>query len=75
MSFSDNTRLRQPESITMTSCKWYLLAVLIILYRVHSTAGLGLQGEVKLGVLAEPTGIAEEGVLLVIVDGPAGKPW
>lgn len=48
-----------------------LLPVLFVLDRVHRAAGLGVQHEVEAGVLAEAAGVAQEGVLLVVVDGPA----
>ena len=48
-----------------------LLPVLLRLYRVHGAAGPGRQAVLELGVLAEAAAVAEEGVLLVVVDGPA----
>ena len=55
------------------SQKSYLLPVLLILYRVHSAAWFGRETEVKLGILAESTGITQEWILLIIVDGPEEK--
>lgn len=51
-------------------CAPDLFPVLLILNWIHCAAGLGIQHEVKASVLAEPAGVAEEGVLLVIIDGP-----
>lgn len=48
----------------------YLLPVLFILDGVHRAARLGIQHEVKAGVFAEAAGITQEGVLLVVIDGP-----
>lgn len=47
----------------------HLLPVFFILNGVHRTARLGVQHEVEASVLTEATGIAEEGVLLVVIDG------
>lgn len=59
--------LAQSPSI---SCQAHLLAVLLVLNGVHSTAGLGVEHEVKAGVFTEATGIAQEGILLIVIDGP-----
>lgn len=48
-----------------------LLAVLVVLNRVHRATRSPGQGVIKLGVLAEPTRVTKERVLLVVVDGPA----
>ena len=48
----------------------YLLPVLLVLDGIHSAAGFGVQHEVKAGVFAETTRVAQEGVLLVVIDGP-----
>ena len=47
-----------------------LLSVLLSLNRIHSRARLGLHGDLKLGILAEATGVAQEGILFIIVDCP-----
>lgn len=48
----------------------YLLSVFFILDGIHCAARLGIKHEVKAGVFTEATGIAEEGILFIIVDGP-----
>ena len=48
--------------------KPYLLSVILSLNWIHSTASSSCECVVKFGILAEPTGIAQEWVLLVIVD-------
>ena len=48
----------------------HLLPVFFILDGIYRTAGLGIQHEVEASVFAETTGIAEEGILFVVVDGP-----
>lgn len=48
----------------------YFLPILFILDGIHCAARLGIKHEVKAGIFTEATGIAEEGVLLIIVDGP-----
>ena len=48
-----------------------LLPVLLALDRINRAARLGRQRVLELGVLAEPAGVAQERVLLVVVDGPA----
>jgi hypothetical protein len=47
--------------------RYRLLAVLVVLYRVHSTAWPPSQCVVKLGVLTEPACMAQERVLLIVV--------
>lgn len=47
----------------------HLLPVFFILNGIYCTARLGVQHEVKASVFTEATGIAEEGVLFIIVDG------
>ena len=47
-----------------------LLSVFLGLNGIHSRARLGLHGDLKLGILAEATGVAQEGILLIIVDCP-----
>ena len=51
----------------------HLLSIVLILNRVHSTALFGSQAEVKLGVLAETTRIAQERILLIVVDSSADR--
>ena len=48
----------------------HLLPVFFILDGIYRTAGLGIEHEVEASVFAETTGIAEEGILFVVVDGP-----
>ena len=48
----------------------HLLAVVLALDRVDCATGRRGQGELKLGVLAEAARVAEERVLLVVVDRP-----
>lgn len=48
----------------------HLLAILLVLDGVHGAAGLGVEHEVKASVFTEATGIAQEGILLIIIDGP-----
>lgn len=50
-------------------CFSYLLPVLFILNRIHSTAGFGIQHEVKASIFAKAAGIAQEGVLLIVIYG------
>lgn len=47
----------------------HLLPVFFILNGIHCTARLGIEHEVKASVFAEAAGIAEEGILLVVIDG------
>lgn len=54
------------------SCLSYLFPVFFIFYRIHSTAGSCIQHEVKACIFTETTGIAQEWVLLVIING-SGK--
>lgn len=57
---------------TALSLGWswpHLLPVFFILNGIHRTARLGIQHEVEASVLTEATGIAKEGVLLVVIDG------
>ena len=46
----------------------YLLAIVFTFDGVDSAAGSRSESVVELGVLAEATGVAEEGVFLVVVD-------
>ena len=48
-----------------------LLAIFLILDGLHGAALLGGHDKVKLGVLAVAARIAQKGILLVVVDGPA----
>lgn len=48
----------------------YLLPVFFILDGIHCAARLGIKHEVKASIFTEATSIAEEGILLIIVDGP-----
>lgn len=45
-------------------------SIIFTLDGVDSRARPGLKERVKLGILAKPARVAEEGVLLVVVDGP-----
>jgi hypothetical protein len=47
-----------------------LCSVIFTLNGVDSRARPGLEERVKLGVLAEPARVAEEGIFLIVVDGP-----
>ena len=47
----------------------HLLPVFFILNGIHCTARLGIEHEVEASVFTEATGIAQEGVLFIIVDG------
>jgi hypothetical protein len=51
----------------------YLLPVLLVLYGIDGTAWLGGEREVELVVLAEAARIAQERVLLVVVDRPGSE--
>ncbi len=53
-------------------CLSYFFPVFFIFYRIHSTAGFCIQHEVKACIFTETTGIAQEWVLLVIING-SGK--
>ena len=44
-------------------------SVILALDGINSRARSGLEERVKLSILAEPTRVAEEGILLVVVDG------
>lgn len=48
----------------------HLFPVFLIFNWIHSTARLCIKHEVKAGIFAESTSIAQEGVFFVIVDGP-----
>ena len=48
-----------------------LLSVLLVLDGVDAAAGPAVQSVLKLCVLAEAAGVAEEGVLFVVVDASA----
>ena len=52
----------------------YLLPILFIFNRIHSTTWLGSQSEVKLGIFTETTGITQERVFLIIVNSSAKCP-
>jgi hypothetical protein len=52
-------------------CGHRFFPVFIILNGVHSTAWLGSQSEVKLGIFAETTSIAQEWIFLIIIDRSA----
>ena len=54
----------------LTPTRPHLLPVFLILDGVHCAAGLGVEHEVEASVFTEATGVAQEGVLFVIVDGP-----
>lgn len=49
---------------------FYLFPVFLIFNRIHSTAWFSIQHEVKSGIFAETTGVAQEGVFFVIIDRP-----
>lgn len=49
---------------------FYLFPVFLIFNRIHSTAWFSIQHEVKSGIFAETTGVAQEGVFFIIVDRP-----
>ena len=69
-----NTRAISPSTVSCNGLCWTnLLPVLFVLNRIHRTAGAGCQGVVKLGVLTETTGIAQERVSFVVVDGPENQ--
>lgn len=61
---------RAPSSPPAPCCQPHLLAILLVLDGVHGAAGLGVEHEVEAGVFTETTGIAQEGILLIIIDGP-----
>ena len=48
----------------------HLQPVVLTLYGVDGRARLGLKVSIKLAVLAKPTRVTQEGILLVVVDGP-----
>ena len=48
-----------------------LSSILISFYRIHSTAGPSGQTILKLCIFTEPTGVTQEGILLVVVDSSA----
>lgn len=52
----------------------YLLPILFIFNRIHSTTWLGSQSEVKLGIFTETTGITQERIFLIIVNSSAKCP-
>lgn len=47
----------------------HLLPVFFILDRIHCTARLGIEHEVETRIFTEATGVAEEGVLFIVIDG------
>jgi len=51
----------------------YLFPVFFILNGIHCTAWFSIQHEVKSGVFAEATGVAQEGIFFIIVDRPEKK--
>lgn len=51
----------------------YFFPVFLILNGIHSTAWFCIQHEVKSGVFAETTGVAQEGVFFIVVDRPDRK--
>lgn len=51
----------------------YLFPIFLILNGIHSTAWFGIQHEVKSGIFAETTSIAQEGVFFIIVYRPDWK--
>lgn len=59
----------QKDRTFRSSDQVHLFPVLLIFNGIHSTAGLGQEGEVKLGILTEAAGIAQEWIFLIIVDG------
>ena len=61
---------RQKTEDRQTDRQTDLLSVLFSLNWIHSRARLGLHGDLKLGILAEATGVAQEGILFIIVDCP-----
>jgi len=50
-----------------------LFTIVLVLNRVDRTAWSRSDGEVKLGVLAVATGIAQEWVFLIVVDRPVNR--
>lgn len=48
----------------------YLLPIFLVLDGIHCAARFGIKHEVKAGIFTKATSIAEEGILLIIVDGP-----
>lgn len=48
----------------------YLFPVFLILNGIHSTTWLCVQHEVKSGIFAETTGVAQERVFFIVVDRP-----
>ena len=48
----------------------YLFPVFLVLNGIHSTARFSIEHEVKSGIFAETTGVAQEGVLFIVVDRP-----
>ena len=53
-----------------TTAPTHLLPVIFRLDGVNSRARSCFHDCVEFGILAEPTRVAEEGVLLIVVDGP-----
>lgn len=51
----------------------HLFPVFFVLYGIHCTAWFCIQHEVKAGIFAETTGIAQERVFFVVVDRPDGN--
>lgn len=47
----------------------HLLPVFFVLDRIHRAAGFGIEHEVETRVFTEATGIAEEGILFIVIDG------
>lgn len=52
----------------------YLFPVFLILNGIHGAAWFSIQHEVKSSIFAETTGVAQERVFFVIVDGSKIKP-
>lgn len=66
---SSAPKLRTELGVGLARTRPHLLPVLLILNGVHCAAGLGVEHEVEASVFTEATGVAQEGVLFVIVDG------
>ena len=66
---SSAPKLRTEPGMGLAQTWPHLLPVFLILNGVHCAAGLGVEHEVEASVFTEATGVAQEGVLFVIVDG------
>lgn len=62
-------QLRSKPCLSLGRMRPYLLPIFFILNGIHCTARLGIEHEVEASVFTEATGIAQEGVLFIIVDG------